>query len=302
MKSDALLNKLEAKPGEIHRVSDFDPEFTANLGKKEAEKLLEANVKAMIELQGKLYAHNRYAVLLVFQAMDAAGKDGTIKHVMSGLNPQGTQVFSFKSPSDLELDHDYFWRTYRCMPQRGNFGIFNRSYYEEVLIVRVHPEFLLRQRLPDVQSLSDVNNDFWMRRYRQINDLEQHLVENGTIVIKFFLNVSKEQQKRRFLKRIEDPSRNWKFSSADVKERHHWESYMQAYSALLSNTSTDLAPWYVIPADNKWFMRYAVSEIVVNRLRGLPLSFPNLPQDELNKLDEARLQLENENPSAQAAQ
>ena len=302
MKSDTLLIKLEAKPGEIHRVSDFDPEFTANLGKKEAEKLLEANVKAMIELQGKLYAHNRYAVLLVFQAMDAAGKDGTIKHVMSGLNPQGTQVFSFKSPSDLELDHDYFWRTYRCMPQRGNFGIFNRSYYEEVLIVRVHPEFLLRQRLPDVQSLSDVNNDFWMRRYRQINDLEQHLVENGTIVIKFFLNVSKEQQKRRFLKRIEDPSRNWKFSSADVKERHHWESYMQAYSALLSNTSTDLAPWYVIPADNKWFMRYAVSEIVVNRLRGLPLSFPNLPQDELNKLDEARLQLENENPSAQAAQ
>ncbi len=302
MKSDALLNKLEAKPGEIHRVSDFDPEFTANLGKKESEKLLEANIKDMIELQGKLYAHNRYAVLLVFQAMDAAGKDGTIKHVMSGLNPQGTQVFSFKSPSDLELDHDYFWRTYRCMPQRGNFGIFNRSYYEEVLIVRVHPEFLLRQRLPDVQSLSDVNNDFWMRRYRQINDLEQHLVENGTIVIKFFLNVSKEQQKRRFLKRIEDPSRNWKFSSADVKERHHWESYMQAYSALLSNTSTDLAPWYVIPADNKWFMRYAVSEIVVNRLRGLPLSFPNLPQDELNKLDEARLQLENENPSAQAAQ
>ena len=193
MKSDTLLIKLEAKPGEIHRVSDFDPEFTANLGKKEAEKLLEANVKAMIELQGKLYAHNRYAVLLVFQAMDAAGKDGTIKHVMSGLNPQGTQVFSFKSPSDLELDHDYFWRTYRCMPQRGNFGIFNRSYYEEVLIVRVHPEFLLRQRLPDVQSLSDVNNDFWVRRYRQINDLEQHLVENGTIVIKFFLNVSKEQ-------------------------------------------------------------------------------------------------------------
>ena len=302
MKSDALLNKLEAKPGEIHRVSDFDPEFTANLGKKEAEKLLEANIKDMIELQGKLYAHNRYAVLLVFQAMDAAGKDGTIKHVMSGLNPQGTQVFSFKSPSDLELDHDYFWRTYRCMPQRGNFGIFNRSYYEEVLIVRVHPEFLLRQRLPDVQSLSDVNNDFWMRRYRQINDLEQHLVENGTIVIKFFLNVSKEQQKRRFLKRIEDPSRNWKFSSSDVKERHHWETYMQAYSDLLSNTSTDLAPWYVIPADNKWFMRYAVSEIVVNRLRGLPLSFPNLPQDELNKLDEARLQLENENPSAQAAQ
>ena len=302
MKSDALLNKLEAKPGEIHRVSDFDPEFTANLGKKESEKLLEANIKDMIELQGKLYAHNRYAVLLVFQAMDAAGKDGTIKHVMSGLNPQGTQVFSFKSPSDLELDHDYFWRTYRCMPQRGNFGIFNRSYYEEVLIVRVHPEFLLRQRLPDVQSLSDVNNDFWMRRYSQINDLEQHLVENGTIVIKFFLNVSKEQQKRRFLKRIEDPSRNWKFSSADVKERHPWESYMQAYSALLSNTSTNLAPWYVIPADNKWCMRYAVSEIVVNRLRGLPLSFPNLPQDELNKLDEARLQLENENPSAQAAQ
>jgi PPK2 family polyphosphate:nucleotide phosphotransferase len=294
MKSDALLNKLEAKPGEIHRVSDFDPEFTADLGKKEAEKLLEANIEDMIELQGKLYAHNRYAVLLVFQAMDAAGKDGTIKHVMSGLNPQGTQVFSFKAPSDLELDHDYFWRTYRCMPQRGNFGIFNRSYYEEVLIVKVHPEYLIRQRLPDIQSLNDVNNDFWLRRYRQINNLERHLVENGTIVIKFFLNVSKEQQKRRFLKRIDDPSRNWKFSSADVKERYHWESYMQAYSDLLSHTSTEVAPWYVIPADNKWFMRYAVSEIVVNRLRSLPLSFPKLPQDELNRLEEARLQLENE--------
>lgn len=294
MKPSKILSQLEAKPGLWHQVKDFDAEFTSDLGKKDAEKLLEANIKEMIELQEKMYAHNRFAVLLVFQAMDAAGKDGTIKHVMSGLNPQGTQVFSFKTPSDLELEHDYFWRTYRCMPQRGNFGIFNRSYYEEVLIVKVHPEYLMRQRLPDVRSLEDVNNDFWMRRYRQINDIERHLVENGTLVIKFFLNISKEQQKRRFLRRIEDPSRNWKFSSADVKERSFWDDYMQAYSDMLSHTSTELAPWYVIPADNKWFMRYAVSEIIVNRLRALELSFPQLPKDEASRLKEAQIQLEQE--------
>jgi len=248
----------------------------------------------MVELQAKLYADNRYAVLLVFQAMDAAGKDGTIKNVMSGLNPQGTEVYSFKSPSEVELDHDYFWRTYSCMPSRGNFGIFNRSYYEEVLIVKVHPDFLMRQRLPGIKTTADITDAFWKRRYRQINDLEQHLTENGTIILKFFLNVSKEQQKRRFLKRIDDSSRNWKFSSADVKEREHWDSYMQAYSDLLTHTSTEVAPWYVIPADNKSFMRYAVSEIILNRLKSIDLSYPELPENEMIRLKEAKQLLENE--------
>lgn len=289
-----MIHEVTAKPGQKHLISDFDTEYTASLKKKEATQLLEDNVKAMIEIQDKLYADNRYAVLLVFQAMDAAGKDGTIKHVMSGLNPQGTQVFSFKSPSELELDHDYFWRTYRCLPQRGNFGIFNRSYYEEVLIVRVHPEYLLRQRLPGVNDISDAGPDFWKNRYRQINDIERHLSENGTIVLKFFLNVSKEQQKRRFLRRIEDSSRNWKFSAADVKERQHWDEYMEAYSEMLTHTSTEVAPWYVIPADNKWFMRYAVSEIIVQRLKKLDLSYPDLPESEMSRLHEARTLLENE--------
>ncbi len=289
-----MIHEVTAKPGQKHLISDFDSEYTASLKKTEATQLLEDNVKAMIEIQDKLYADNRYAVLLVFQVMDAAGKDGTIKHVMSGLNPQGTQVFSFKSPSELELDHDYFWRTYRCLPQRGNFGIFNRSYYEEVLIVRVHPEYLLRQRLPGVNNISDAGPDFWKNRYRQINDIERHLSENGTIVLKFFLNVSKEQQKRRFLKRIEDSSRNWKFSAADVKERQHWDEYMEAYSEMLTHTSTEVAPWYVIPADNKWFMRYAVSEIIVQRLKKLDLSYPDLPESEMSRLHEARTLLENE--------
>lgn len=284
-----------ALPGKKHLVSDFDTELILGVsGKKEAGQLLEKSSNELIDIQDVLYAHNRYAVLLIFQAMDAAGKDGTIKYVMSGLNPQGTQVYSFKSPSEAELDHDYFWRTYRCMPPRGCFGIFNRSYYEEVLIVRVHPEYLIRQRLPSIRKTEDVQPDFWMQRFRQINDMERHLVENGTIILKFFLNVSREQQKRRFLKRIDDPSRNWKFSSADVNERRYWDDYMHAYSEMLTHTSTELAPWYVIPADNKWFMRYAVSNIIVNRLQRLSLGYPVLPPDEQARLSDARTMLLNE--------
>ncbi|KAF0196834.1 MAG: hypothetical protein FD166_2112 [Bacteroidetes bacterium] len=278
-----------AVPGKKHLVSDFSHDYTADVKDKDtATRLLAANIQELIGEQDKLYADNRFAVLLIFQAMDAAGKDGTIKNVMSGLNPQGCQVYSFKSPSPDELDHDYIWRTYKCLPERGRFGIFNRSYYEEVLVVKVHPGYLIRQQLPGIRSTSEVTPAFWKDRYRQINDLERHLTDNGTIVIKFFLNVSKDEQKKRFLDRINDPARNWKFSSADVQERLHWDEYMDAYSDMLTHTSTDYAPWYVIPADRKWFMRYAVSNILINRIRELKVEYPVLPAEEKKKLDEAR--------------
>lgn len=286
---------IVAVPGKKHRVAGFDTNYTAGIkNKAEAQELLEENVEALIDLQDKLYAADRHAVLLIFQAMDAAGKDGTIKHVMSGLNPQGCQVYSFKTPSTNELDHDYIWRTYKCLPERGRFGIFNRSYYEEVLVVKVHPEYLIRQQLPKIRKESDVRPAFWKNRYRQINDLEKYLTENGIIVLKFFLNVSKKEQKERFLSRIDDPSRNWKFSSADVKERQFWDDYMSAYSDMLSNTSTEWAPWYVIPADHKWFMRYAVSNIIINRLKVLNIKYPKLPEAEMARLEDARQQLMDE--------
>lgn len=287
--------KILVKPGKKVKVADFDPAYKGVLNSKdEGVKLLEENVKSMIELQDKLYADNRHAVLLIFQAMDAAGKDGTIKHVMSGLNPQGCQVYSFKAPTHIELDHDYIWRTYICLPERGRFGIFNRSYYEEVLVVKVHPEYLLAQNLPSVKSIEKVDDEFWNNRYRQINNLEKHLVENGTMVLKFFLNVSKDEQKKRFLDRIEDPARNWKFSSADVKERQHWDEYMEAYGDMLSETSTEYAPWFVIPADRKWFMRYAVSNIIINRMKELNIEYPELADNEKVRLEEAKKMLQGE--------
>lgn len=288
-------HNLLAVPGNIIDVTSFNPGYTGNVDeKKQAKHELKENIELMTELQDKLYAHNRYSVLIIFQAMDAAGKDGTIKHVMSGLNPQGTQVFSFKTPSAEELDHDYLWRIYQRLPERGRIGIFNRSYYEEVLVVRVHPEFLLKQQLPGIKDVSNINDAFWMKRYRQINDMEKHLFENGTIVLKFFLNVSKDEQKHRFLNRIDDPARNWKFSMADVEERQHWNAYMDAYSQMLTYTSTNLAPWYVIPADNKWFMRLAVSNIIAQRLSELPLKYPVLNSIEMERLTEARNRLEGE--------
>ncbi len=288
-------SNLLAIPGHIIDVRSFNPGYTGKVDeKKQAKHELKENIELMTELQDKLYAHNRYSVLIIFQAMDAAGKDGTIKNVMSGLNPQGTQVYSFKTPSAEELDHDYLWRIYQRLPERGRIGIFNRSYYEEVLVVRVHPEFLLKQQLPGIKEVSDINDAFWMKRYRQINDMEKHLFENGTMVLKFFLNVSKDEQKRRFLNRIDDPARNWKFSMADVEERQHWDAYMEAYSQMLTHTSTTLAPWYVIPANNKWFMRLAVSNIIVQRLSELPLKYPVLNSNEMGRLTEARNRLEAE--------
>lgn len=298
MKKNSNYTKLTATPGKKHKVAKFDPEYTGKFTKKsEAEDLLEKNVKRLRVLQDKLYAQNKYSVLIIFQAMDAAGKDGTIKHVMSGVNPQGCQVYSFKQPSKEELDHDYMWRCYKCLPERGRIGIFNRSYYEEVLVTRVHPELLLYQQLPGIDSEKEVeklDSKFWKIRYENINNIEKHLTESGTIVIKFFLNVSNKEQRKRFLARIDDESKNWKFSLDDVTERSHWKQYMEAYSDMLTNTSTKYAPWYVIPADNKWYMRYVVSDIIAARLEELNLAYPDLPSTAVDQLAKARLLLESE--------
>ena len=281
-----ILKRLLATPGAEHTVSEFDTHFTGDLTKQEAGALLAEDIEKLSALQGKLYAQDRYSVLVIFQAMDAAGKDGTIKHVMSGINPQGCQVYSFKQPSADELDHDYLWRINRCLPERGRIGIFNRSQYEDVLIAKVHPEIILSNKLPGVTSLEDVTPKFWKKRYRQINDYERYLTENGTIVIKFFLNVSKDEQKRRFLARLEDEAKNWKFSTSDLKERSYWDDYMKAYSDMLTHTSTEDAPWYVIPADNKWFMRYAVGRILCERMGELDLHYPEMPVEARHKIDD----------------
>ena len=281
-----ILKRLLATPGAEHTVSEFDTHFTGDLTKQEAGALLAEDIEKLSALQGKLYAQDRYSVLVIFQAMDAAGKDGTIKHVMSGINPQGCQVYSFKQPSAEELDHDYLWRINRCLPERGRIGIFNRSQYEDVLIAKVHPEIILSNKLPGVTSLEDVTPKFWKKRYRQINDYERYLTENGTIVIKFFMNVSKDEQKRRFLARLEDEAKNWKFSTSDLKERSYWDDYMKAYSDMLTHTSTEDAPWYVIPADNKWFMRYAVGRILCERMGELDLHYPEMPVEARHKIDD----------------
>ena len=281
-----ILKRLLATPGAEHTVSEFDTHFTGDLTKQEAGALLAEDIEKLSALQGKLYAQDRYSVLVIFQAMDAAGKDGTIKHVMSGINPQGCEVYSFKQPSAEELDHDYLWRINRCLPERGRIGIFNRSQYEDVLIAKVHPEIILSNKLPGVTSLEDVTPKFWKKRYRQINDYERYLTENGTIVIKFFLNVSKDEQKRRFLARLEDEAKNWKFSTSDLKERSYWDDYMKAYSDMLTHTSTEDAPWYVIPADNKWFMRYAVGRILCERMGELDLHYPEMPVEARHKIDD----------------
>lgn len=284
MKKD-ILKDLIAMPGKKHSVSDFDSSSTDEITKQEAKEQLTKDVEKLAELQSMLYAQDRYSILVIFQAMDAAGKDGTIKHVMSGINPQGCQVYSFKQPSAEELDHDYLWRINRSLPERGRIGIFNRSHYEDVLIARVHPEIVLSAKLPDIKTVNDINADFWKRRYRQINDFERYLTENGTVILKFFLNVSKAEQKKRFAERLNDPAKNWKFSSADIKERRFWDEYMKAYADVLTETSTEIAPWYVIPADNKWFMRYAVGRIICERMKELDLHYPQLSNEELDKLE-----------------
>jgi PPK2 family polyphosphate:nucleotide phosphotransferase len=256
--------------------------------KAQYQSYLAGHVKKLSALQNLLYAHNRYALLVIFQAMDAAGKDGMIKHVMSGVNPQGCQVFSFKHPSDEELDHDFLWRTTNCLPERGRIGIFNRSYYEEVLIVRVHPEILEGEHLPDAAR---TGGSVWKQRYESIFDLERHLHRNGTRIVKFFLHVSKEEQRRRFLARIDDPEKNWKFSAADLVERDRWKDYMAAYEDCLEATSTDHAPWYVVPADDKENARLIVSQVLVDTLSRLKMRYPASDPAKLKELQAIRKRL-----------
>lgn len=271
------------------RLADFDPDDCSGLDATKdgsAEKLA-AGVARLAELQEKLYAQDRWSVLLVFQAMDAAGKDGTIKHVLSGVNPQGCQVHSFKAPSEEELDHDFLWRCAVRLPERGRIGIFNRSYYEEVLVVRVHPRILASQRLPE----GHVGKKVWEHRFESIAAFEEHLARNGTVILKFFLNVSKDEQRRRFLERLTNPEKNWKFAEADVRERQHWDDYMQAYEEAIRATATAHAPWYVVPADKKWFTRLVVSDAIVDALEGLDLSFPKVDAARRAELELARREL-----------
>lgn len=282
---------LVVPSGKKIRLRDYNPDFTGDYKNKEgAQKKLTADIERLAELQDVLYAQDRYAVLLVFQAMDAAGKDGVIKHVMSGVNPQGCQVYSFKVPSTEELDHDYLWRTTKVMPERGRIGIFNRSYYEEVLVVRVHPELLRGQHLLE----APVDQEFWKHRFDDINNMEHYLSRNGVVILKFFLNVSKKEQKRRFLERIDTPGKNWKFSAADVQERQHWDRYMEAYEDVFTNTSTAWAPWHIIPADYKWFTRVAVADIIVSKLESLKLRYPDVSKERKQGLVKAKKMLEKE--------
>lgn len=259
--------------------------------KQEAVADLEKNIERLAKLQDVLYAQNHHALLIIFQALDAAGKDGLIKHVMKGLNPQGSQVFSFKAPSAEELDHDFLWRASKCLPERGRIGIFNRSYYEEVLVVRVHPQILQNQPLP---SKIKADEKIWEKRFEDIKNFEKYLSRNGIHVLKFFLNISKAEQKKRFLERIETPEKNWKFSANDVKERAFWDDYQRVYTEAMQATSTEASPWYVIPADNKWFTRVTVSEIICRKLESLKLEYPKLTQAQMAELAEAKKLLENE--------
>ncbi len=277
--------------GKGFRLKDHDPADIGGLGsefKSEAKDLMQRGMTMLTELQDKLYAQDRWAVLLIFQAMDAAGKDGAIKHVMSGVNPQGVQVYSFKSPSAEEMDHDFLWRTTRCLPERGRIGIFNRSYYEEVLVVKVHPEFLEKQHLPK----KFVTDEIWEQRYEDIASFEKYLARNGVCIRKFFLNISKKEQKKRFLARLDDPDKNWKFSAADIRERKFWDKYMDAYEEAIQHTAAKHAPWFVVPADNKWFTRLVVMAAVVDALQSLNVEYPKVSDEQKKQLEAARADLE----------
>jgi PPK2 family polyphosphate:nucleotide phosphotransferase len=294
-----IIELFRVPPGKKIRLRDYNPGWAQTKEMKElgkgdikdrARTVLDKNLEDLAEAQERLWADDRYAVLVVLQALDAAGKDGTVKHVMSGVNPQGCQVFSFKKPSAEELDHNFLWRYMRCLPERGRIGIFNRSYYEDVLVVKVHPELLTAQKLPPGKQ----GKAFWQARYEDINAFERHLVRNGTVILKFFLNVSKKEQKRRFLERLENPEKHWKFSASDLAERGFWGQYTVAYEDALSATSTEWAPWYIVPADHKWATRAIVADILTSTMLGLDLRYPEVTKEQQQALEKARQQLEHE--------
>jgi PPK2 family polyphosphate:nucleotide phosphotransferase len=290
-KAADLVRPFRVADGRRFHLSSIDPGDTRGFeSKQHARAQLIRGIEALEQLQEKLYAQDRWALLLIFQAMDAAGKDGAIKHVMSGLNPQGCQVYSFKAPSAEELDHDFMWRTTCRLPERGRIGVFNRSYYEEVLVVRVHPEILASQRLPATL----VTRNIWRERYEDINAFERYLARNGTIVRKFFLHVSPDEQRQRFLDRLDEPGKNWKFSLGDVRERRHWTDYMAAYEDMIRHTSTPESPWYVVPADHKWFTRLVVVAAILDALGSLRLAFPTVAPEHMKELGAARVALANE--------
>lgn len=286
MNLDKIAKRFRIDRPDKFKLADCDPAdcFGLSIDKNEAKEMLKNSIERLSELQERLYANNKWSVLVVFQAMDAAGKDGVIKHVMSGVNPQGVQVHSFKQPSEEELDHDFLWRIGKALPERGRIGIFNRSHYEEVLTVRVHQEYLAKQRLPDAV----MGKKLWQHRFDDIRAFERHLARNGTLVLKFFLNVSLQEQRKRFLARIDEPGKRWKFSMGDVAERKLWPKYMDAYEEMIRETSRDEAPWYVVPADNKWFTRLAVAGAIVDAMEGLDLAYPTVEGEALKALQAAK--------------
>ena len=289
-KINKLVKPYRITSGKGFRLKDIDPGDTQGLKsefKGAAKDLLAEGVKALADEQARLYAQDRWSVLLLFQAMDAAGKDGTIKHVASGIDPTGVQVYSFKAPSNEELDHDFMWRCMKSLPERGRIGIFNRSYYEEVLVVRVHEEYLRKQKLPPEL----ISKKIWEQRFEDIRHIERYLARNGYLILKFFLHVSKKEQKKRFLERLDEPEKNWKFSAADARERQYWDAYMKAYEDMIQNTATEYAPWYVVPADNKWFTRMVVSAAIIERMESLDLKYPKVDEAKRKELAEARKML-----------
>ena len=286
------IEKFKVKAGKHVSLKDLSTDYNGkSLNKELAQDLLEAGRKKLAEIQDKLYAQNRYSVLIILQAMDAAGKDSAVKHIMSGFNPLGVKVYSFKAPTHHELDHHYLWRHYLALPARGEIAIHNRSHYENVLVTRVHPEYILNEHLPEIDNIDKVDDAFWERRYKQINRFEKTLVQNGTIVLKFFLNVSKNEQKKRFLERIDDPSKNWKFAFGDLKERAFWQQYQNAYEKAINATSTKSAPWFIIPADDKWYARLAIASIIYQQFDGMQIAYPDINATQKAELAEARIAL-----------
>jgi PPK2 family polyphosphate:nucleotide phosphotransferase len=290
------IKKLRVKPNTKFSLKDYETKYKGKvLDKKEAERILEIGRKRLAEIQDKLYAHNQHSVLIIFQAMDAAGKDGAVKHIMSGFNPLGVKVSSFKAPTSHELDHDFFWRHSLALPARGEIAIHNRSHYENVLVTKVHPEWVLNENIPGISSLKDIDDKFWEKRYKQINRFEKNLAQNGMLILKFFLNVSKKEQKKRFIERIDDPSKNWKFSLSDLKERAFWDDYQKAFEQAIRKTTQNHAPWYVIPADDKWYARLAIAAIIYKEFERLELSYPTVSETQKAELQKARVVLMGEN-------